>query len=208
MARTVLGVFTDQASAESAINALQDLGYNPRDVSIVLQDRTTASDIENNTGASDIAGGAAAGLTTGAIIGGLAGLVAAFTLPGLGALFVGGPIATALGLTGAAATTASGAVTGAVAGGLIGALTGIGVPEDDARYYESKVREGAILVVVPARSGEEMEVANVMEDMGATDVKTFGQGMREYAMDDYGQSFSAKGGRSRRRRRRIVDEDY
>jgi uncharacterized membrane protein len=200
MARTVLGVFTDQASAESAINALQDLDYNPRDVSIVLQDRTTAENISDNTGASDVAGGAAAGITTGAVIGGLAGLVAAFTLPGLGALFIGGPLATALGLTGAAATTASGAVTGAVAGGLLGALTGLGVPEDDARYYESRVAEGAILVLVPARAGEEQEVVSVLEDMGASDIKTFGKARRDYAMDDYGPAYYAKGGRSRRRR--------
>ncbi len=218
MARTVLGVFTDQASAEAAINALQDLDYNPRDVSIVLQDRTTAENMSENTGVgSDIAGGTAAGLTTGAIIGGLAGLVAAFTLPGLGALFIGGPIATALGLTGAAATTASGAVTGAVAGGLLGALTGLGVPEDEARYYESKIAEGAILVLVPARAGEEQEVIGVMEDMGATDIKAFGNIRRDYAMDDYGpnsgtyersrdygQGYAAKGGRSRRRRRTAI----
>jgi len=84
---------------------------------------------------------------TGAILGGLAGLaVANGILPGLGTLFVAGPLATALGFTGAAATTAAGALTGAAAGGLVGALAGLGVSDDEAKVYEKRIKSGAVLV--------------------------------------------------------------
>jgi hypothetical protein len=42
------------------------------------------------------------------------------------------------------------AVGGAAAGGLVGALVGLGLSEEDARYYEGQVREGKTLVAVDA----------------------------------------------------------
>jgi uncharacterized membrane protein len=173
MARTVLGIFNDRELAEGAIADLEDLGYNPKDLSIVLKDKRDKEAIEENTGAAaDVAEGAVSGATTGLILGGLAGLVAATVLPGIGALFIGGPIAAALGLSGAAATTVSGAATGAVAGGLIGALTNLGLSDDEAKVYEDRVSEGGILVAVPVRGDESGEVEDVFEENKATDVKS------------------------------------
>lgn len=171
MARTVLGVFNDRVNAEAAIADLEDLDYNPKDLSIVLKDKHDKEIIEENTGA-DVAEGAASGATTGLILGGLAGLVAAVAIPGLGALFIGGPIAAALGLSGAAATTVSGAATGAVAGGLIGALTNLGLSDNEAKVYEERINEGGILVAVPARGDETAEIEDIFEENGATDVKS------------------------------------
>jgi len=171
MARTVLGIFNDRVNAEAAIADLEDLDYNPKDLSIVLKDKHDKEVIEENTGA-DVAEGAVSGATTGLILGGLAGLVAAIALPGIGALFIGGPIAAALGLSGTAATTVSGAATGAVAGGLIGALTNLGLSDDEAKVYEERVSEGGILVAVPVRGEETAEVKEVFENNKASDIKS------------------------------------
>ncbi len=174
MTKTVLGIFTERMDAEEAINKLKDDGYDPKDISIVMRDKAQGDKLAEETG-SDVVGGAVSGATTGALLGGLAGLLASFAIPGLGAFFVGGPIASALGLTGVAATTTSGAATGALAGGLIGALTGLGLTEDEARLYEERVKEGAILVAVLARTGDERIVEQIIADCNASDVKVIAQ---------------------------------
>lgn len=174
MAQMVLGVFADRANAEDAIAALEDKGYNPKDISIMMKDAGEAREVAESTGA-DVAGGAVSGATTGAVVGGIAGLligIGAITIPGLGALLIGGPLAAALGLTGAAATTASGAVTGALAGGLIGALVSLGVPEEDAKVYASRIESGGILVAVPAHEGEGTDARATLEDHGADQVRS------------------------------------
>lgn len=171
--KTVIGVFSDRDDAEDAIASLKQEDYNPKDISIVMQSSDDSQQLAHSTG-TNVVGGAATGATTGAVIGGIAGLlvgVGALAIPGFGALLIGGPLATALGLTGAAATTASGAATGAVAGGVIGALMGLGVPEEDAQVYAERVRTGGILLAVPARVGEEEDVRELMEDNDADTIR-------------------------------------
>lgn len=170
MVDTVIGIFDDRGDAEHAVDELKANGYNPKDISIVMKDVGEGKMLAKDTGA-DVAGGAASGAATGALVGGLAGLVASMMIPGLGAFFIGGPIAAALGLTGAAASTASGAATGALAGGLLGALTGLGLSEDDARMYETRVNEGGILIAVPTRQGETSTVERILKNTNADNIK-------------------------------------
>lgn len=171
MAKLVLGVFSNRDNAEETIFRLEDIGYNPRDISLVMREKE-AEGLYKDQG-RDIAGGAVTGAVTGGIVGALAGLlVATGVAPGLGILFFGGPIAEGLGLTGAAAAVASGSASGVVVGGLVGALVGFGIPRRGARRYEESVKKGGILVIVPARTGEEDEVRNILEDRNAQQVKT------------------------------------
>ena len=194
MQKTIFGIFTDRQRVEECINRLKDEGFDAQDISIVMKDRREAQEMGENTG-TDIVGGAASGATTGALLGGLAGLVASFMLPGLGAFFIGGPLAAALGLTGAAASTVSGAATGAVAGGLLGALTGFGLSREDAKHYEERVNEGAILVAVPVNERQESMVERVFTDYDATDIKSVAysqESMRDepYERSSYAPRFS------------------
>jgi len=176
MHNVTIGVFKDRASAERAIGGLEEIGVNLTDVSYVFADsrgNPTVTDTEGH--ASSTAKGAASGAGTGAVIGALAGLVVANgILPGLGTLFVAGPLAAALGFTGAAATTAAGALTGAAAGGLIGALSGLGVSASDAKIYEERVKKGGILVTAISSNPV---VKNVFDENGAEEI-------REYKMKD------------------------
>lgn len=174
----IIGVFSTREEAETAIDELHDANYQAKDISVVTQSKEDAHALEDH-GGSKVAEGAVSGATTGGVIGGIAGLligIGAIAVPGLGALLIGGPLVAALGITGAAATTISGAATGALAGGLIGALVGLGVPEEDARIYEERVKDGGILVAVPVRSGNTSDVRTILEDNGADRVREFSIG--------------------------------
>lgn len=152
MSEMILAAFKDSNDAESAINELQQNGYNAKDISIIMKDKQEGEAMAERTGVnkSAAAEGAASGALTGGAIGALAGL-----LVGIGGLLVGGPIATALGLGGTVAgSTVSGGTLGALTGGLVGALVGLGVPEDEAKQYESTVKEGGVLVAVPSSDND------------------------------------------------------
>lgn len=176
MHNVTIGVFQNRADAENAISRLEEVGVDLTNVSYVFRDDRDRSVIEDSKGHTHpIADGAAGGVTTGAVIGAIAGLaVANGILPGLGSLFVAGPLAAALGLTGAAATTAAGALTGAAAGGLIGALGGLGVSASDAKIYEDRVKEGGILLTAVSSNPI---VKNVFDENNAEEI-------REYKMKD------------------------
>ena len=90
--------------------------------------------------------GSAIGGTAGAVIGAIAAIGTAVAIPGLG-LVVAGPIAAGL----------AGAGAGGLTGGIVGALIGSGIPEDRAKYYESGIKEGGIVMGVKPRTGEDAE---------------------------------------------------
>jgi len=206
MAYTVLGLFNNRVDVEEAINKLDKEGYERSDVSIIMRDKSEADNISDDTGA-DVAGGAVSGATTGAILGGLAGILSVVALPGLGAFFIGGPIAAALGLTGTAAATVSGAATGAVAGGLVGALMGFGLSEEEAEHYETRLKEGSILVAVPVAEADSGIVEKIFTQYDASDIRTVGRNLDEDvevvrdADVSSSYTYGTKGGRTKRGKR-------
>lgn len=173
MNSTTIGVFHTKKQAESAISDLRQFGIDDTTISYMYSNKDGEVTTENASGeiAEDTAKGVASGATTGAIVGALAGLaVVNGILPGLGSLFVAGPLATALGLTGAAATTVSGALTGAAAGGLVGGLTGLGVSASEAKKYEDRVTNGDILVAVDS---SQPQVKQIFEKHQAEEIGVY-----------------------------------
>lgn len=179
MADMVLGIFTDKDTADKALDRLKSLGYSAKDVSVFVKD-TVVTNVTQNP-AESAAEGAVGGAVTGGALAGVAGLlvgIGAITIPGIGPLLIGGPIAAALGLTGAAATAVSAATSGIVAGGIVGALIGIGIPEETARVYETKLKEGAILLAVPLQTDRnDTDVREVFETLGADQIRTISDPM-------------------------------
>ncbi len=172
METTTIAVFKDKMDAEAAVSELRTFGIADADISYVYSSDNHTITTE---GGKDVSGGTASGATTGAILGAIAGLVVANgVLPGLGTLFVAGPIATALGLTGAAATTAAGAMTGLVAGGLVGGLIGLGVNKEDAVIYEEKVKKGGILIT--AQSMNARGVMDIFKKYHADEIREYKKG--------------------------------
>jgi hypothetical protein len=139
---TVVGVFNTRAEADRAVADLKRAGYRDDQIGMVARDaegrtvRTDGSGDRTNAG-EGAAIGAAAGAVGGAAVG--AGIAA-------GVIPVIGPVL-AIGTLGTVLLNAAG---GAAIAGLAGALIGWGIPEEDARYYESEVKAGRYLVTVDA----------------------------------------------------------
>jgi hypothetical protein len=168
--RTIIGIFTEKDTANAAVSDLNSLQVDSKDISVMVRDLEWAHQVVKGKDVK-VVESAATGVGTGVALGALTGLlvgIGAITLPGIGAFFIGGPIATALGLTGAAATAVSAATSGAVAGGLVGSLVGLGLPAEVAQVYEEKIKEGAVILAVAPRSmDDERLVREVFERRGA-----------------------------------------
>ncbi len=166
---TTVGVFSTRAQAQQAVNELKSLGYTDDQIGLVakhegestgtasgLQDDPTGTRWEEGTGI-----GAAAGAATGT---GLGLAVAAGLLTPVGPLIAGGALIALLASAGAGATV----------GTLVGGLVGLGVPEDDANYYEGEVHAGRYVVTVDAgsRSAEVKSMFNRYEGYDRTAATT------------------------------------
>jgi hypothetical protein len=166
--KAVIGIVATYSQAETIVQELQRCGFDSNDISVLFPDSTMSRDFahEKNTKAPE---GAAAGAGIGGALGGAIGLLAglgAIAIPGLGPFIAAGPLLAAL----------SGAATGAAVGGLSGALVGLGFPEYEARQYESKIRDGNILLSVHVEDGDERKMAkNALERGGAQHIAVAGE---------------------------------
>src|SRR5205823_4609788 len=163
----VIGVFDDGLSARDAIHALKEAGFSGPDISILVPDADASREFASETGVATREG-AGRGALAGGVLGGLAGWligIGALAVPGVGPLLAAGALGAAL----------SGLAVGAGVGAIAGALVGIGVPEDEAAWYEQEVRGGRALVSVVARERRD-EAREVMRRFGAYDASRRGQG--------------------------------
>ncbi len=160
---TVVGVFREREQAREAIEALKDGGFAPETISILSPDKQATQDIAEDTGTH--AGSAAAtGAVAGGVLGGIGGWllgIGALAIPGIGPFIAAGAFATALG----------GAAIGAGVGAIAGALAGMGVPKEDAEYYEGEVKSGRTLVTVRA-DGRYDEAQRLLRQNGAYDIES------------------------------------
>lgn len=150
---TVAGLFRSRDEAERAIRDLRAAGFRDEEIGMVA--RTDSGKIERTTGSGESMAeeGAAAGALAGAGIGVAIGFgVLSGVIPVVGPAIFAGTLGTIL----------SNAAAGAAIAGVAGALIGFGIPEEDARYYESEVRAGRYLVTVDAngRASEAWAVMN------------------------------------------------
>jgi hypothetical protein len=138
----VFGLFDNRLELEAAIDALRAEGFRENDISALLPDIPATRELahEKHTKAPE---GAAAGATAGGAIGGTLGLlvgIGALAIPGLGPFIAAGPIM----------ATLAGAGVGGAVGTLTGALIGMGIPEYEAKRYESFIHKGGSLLSVHA----------------------------------------------------------
>jgi len=164
-AKAVFGIANSEPQAAGIATELEAAGFSRNDISVLFPDRTATRDFahEKNTKAPE---GAAAGAGTGGVVGGGLGWlvgIGSLAIPGLGPFIAAGPIMAAL----------SGAAIGAAVGGLTGALVGLGIPEMEAKQYESRLREGNILISVHTETTDERERAKqIFERGGARDISS------------------------------------
>jgi hypothetical protein len=157
------GIFANRSNAEAAVDQLTLAGFSNQDISALLSDKVESQEFatENQTKAAQ---GATAGAGVGGIVGGALGLLAgigALAIPGAGPFIVAGPLMASL----------AGLGVGGAVGGLVGALVGMGIPEFEAKCYDSRLKDGAILLAVHCASSEEVcKAREVLEAGGAQDI--------------------------------------
>jgi hypothetical protein len=178
--KTVVGLFDSFDDAQQTVNELETYGISRGQISVLAKDGNADLDTTHEEHALEVSDSAATGAATGAVagtaIGGTVGLLAGLTtlaIPGFGPLVAAGPLIATI--TGAGLGAAAGAATG----GLIGALAEIGVPADEAGYYEEGVRRGSTLVTVSCHDGEENLVVDAMNRHHVVDIHRRGQEYRE-----------------------------
>ncbi len=160
-----IGTFDSPEKADAAVIALQAAGFDYSDIGVVSQRTTEWDDYstgrgtirENDQEAENAASGAAAGAAAGAGIGGLWALgIAGGLLPALGPVIAGGILANIL----------ASAAAGAAAGGVGGALMGLGLSDEEAKFYDAEVNSGRTVVTV--RAGARYDSAiQLLRDHGA-----------------------------------------
>jgi len=136
---TVVGLFTSPAQARKAFEDLRQAGFTEKHIGVVGRDADVRKEITGTE--TKAAAGAATGAAAGAGVGLLWGLgVAANLIPAIGPVIAGGTLA----------ALAASAAAGATAAGFAGALIGLGIPDEDATFYENEVKAGRILITVNA----------------------------------------------------------
>jgi len=149
-----VGVFRNPLQARRAVEELRQAGYSDAEIGYLT--RASANRPSEDTG-TFIANSA----VEGGLVGGLIGAAAALLIPGFGPALAGGILAAALG----------GAAIGAATSGIVAALVNIGVPEDEAHFYQQELEAGHILVTVKASSGY-ADALNILRRNGAYDAST------------------------------------
>jgi hypothetical protein len=159
----VFGIYRDELHVTDAVDALRAAGFRNTDISVLFPDNRGTKDFahEKNTKAPE---GTAAGATSGMVLGGTLGWLAgigALAIPGIGPFIAAGPIVAAL----------AGAGAGGALGGIVGALVGMGIPEYEAKRYESFLHKGGALLSVHADDADWARRArSLLDGFGAYDI--------------------------------------
>ena len=162
MGHHVTGIFSDPQAAEGAVQGLIESHFSPEEISIVVTDREGIheEEVEHDTGVAE-------GATGGAALGGVLGAVGATLVatgivvaPGL-TVFATGPLLAAL----------KGAVAGAAVGLEVGALAGLGVWKDEAHVHAEGLKQGGVVVAVPAEHEHAEHARKAFTEAGADVVR-------------------------------------
>src|SRR3954466_11570493 len=166
--KSVFCISRDEAQACNIVDNLKTGGFSNNDISVLLPDKSGTREFAHEKG-TKAPEGAITGVGTGGVIGGALGWlpgIGALAIPGIGPFIAAGPIMAAL----------SGAAVGATAGGIVGSLVGMGIPEYQAKRYESRLKEGRVLIAVHSENSDETKRAKeIFERAGAEDISTAGE---------------------------------
>jgi hypothetical protein len=163
--KVVFGLFGNRTALENAVDTLKMKGFMAQDISALLPSKEGTQDFAHEK-ATKAPEGATTGAVGGAALGGTLGWlvgIGALAIPGIGPFVAAGPILASL----------AGAGIGGTVGGVTGALVGYGIPEYEAKRYESAIREGGMLLSVHVQTDELLDLAKkVLKDSGARDISS------------------------------------
>jgi hypothetical protein len=164
----VFGIYPHRSSCEHAFSAFLTAGFRDVDISVLFQKNPSTNDRNTEEAANRLEVPVAAAVS-GAVLGGtlvwLAGS-SAVGLTGLEQFFIAGPIV----------ATLAGLALGGTLGSLAGALLGLGVPENKARKYQTRIENGHILLSVHCATSNLVKRAKqLFISTGAEDISSMGE---------------------------------
>ena len=156
MNMVVFGIYGTRRQVENAVEELKAEGFKSTEISVLFPENAAMPGFASE--------GAVAGTVPDAaswgVLGWLGG-IGVLPIPGLGPFIAAGPMMGRLGYARTAGAVAS----------IAGALMGLGIPEQEARRYETTVQRGGILLSVHTEDSRCQERANrVLEETGAEDI--------------------------------------
>lgn len=163
--KVVFGIFDTRMAVERAVDELKLRGFRQEDISVLLPNAEGAKNFAHEKGTKAPEGattGVASGLVLGGTLGWLAG-IGMLAIPGIGPFIAAGPLLASL----------AGAGIGGTVGGVTGALIGFGIPEYEAKRYESVLKSGGMLISVHADNSEWVtKAADILKAAGARDISS------------------------------------
>lgn len=175
--KAVFAIFQDRYTLERAVDSLKVSGFRHSDISVLMQSESETRDFahEKHTKAPE---GATTGGATGVLAGGALGWLAgagALAIPGIGPFVAAGPIMAAI----------AGAGIGGVVGGITGGLVGMGIPEYEAKRFESYVKNGGLLLSVHVDDSEwATKAKDIVEECGAQDISVAAEESGSYKFNE------------------------
>ncbi|BAY11667.1 ChaB family protein [Calothrix sp. NIES-2098] len=168
--RTVSAVFKEQKQVDDVIRRLLDRGVSRDRISVLGRNFQSETRIAGFITKRDVIFG---GLRTGAIFGSLFGSFLSL-LTGVGVLFIPfvGPIVAAGPISALLLGAASGAIAGSAGAGLVSVLTALGMPEDKAAVYQTRLQAGEFLLMAEVPSDRAGEFQLLLESAGGEEIHT------------------------------------
>lgn len=166
--RTVSAIFKNREQIDSVIRRLLDRGISRDDISVIGKNFHSETKIAGFITKKDVILG---GLKQGAIFGSLFGSALAL-LTGVGVLFVPfiGTLVAAGPLGAALLGAASGAIAGSAGAGLVSAFVTLGMPEEKAAVYQTRIEAGDFLVAVEVPADKSGEIQLLLESAGGEEL--------------------------------------
>jgi cation transport regulator ChaB len=166
--RTISAVFEEQNQVDGVIRRLIERGIPKEDLSVMGRNFQSETRITGFISKRDVILG---GLRSGAIFGSLFGSflslltgVGVLLVPFVGPVVAAGPIgAILLGAT-------SGALAGSAGAGLVSVLAALGMPEEQAALYQTRLEAGEFVMMVEVPADRTGEYQLLLESAGAKDI--------------------------------------
>ncbi len=162
MSKIISCTVLEGTKTQMILSHLQDAGFLNSEISVLFAEgKHSDMTLEKHSKAPEgAATGGGTGVVVGSVLGWLAG-IGTLAIPGIGPFIAAGPIMAAL----------SGGTVGATVGGLIGSLIGLGIPEVEAKHYESRLKAGHSLISVHTEDEERRNRAKaIFKEGGGEDI--------------------------------------
>lgn len=166
--KTISALFKEQSQVDTVIRKLLERDVSRDHISIMGQNFQSETRISGFLTKKDvILGGLRSGAVFGSLFGSLLGLltgVGVLFIPFVGPVVAAGPIgALLLGAT-------SGAIAGSAGAGLVSVLVAIGLPEEKAAIYQTRMQAGEFVLMAEVPASRSGEIQSLIESAGGQEI--------------------------------------